>query len=192
MTVPALILDRDGVVNHDRGFVHRIEDCAFIDGIFALTAAFAAQGFAIVIATNQSGIGRGLYDEAAFASLTDWMTARFAEHGVTIAATYHAPDHPTEGKGRYRRDSQRRKPMPGMLLRAAAEHDLDLARSWCLGDRMSDIAAGQAAGIGTLVLFAPETPAPAWRDTHWVVPRLPDVVELLARLSQPRLHANQG
>jgi D-glycero-D-manno-heptose 1,7-bisphosphate phosphatase len=117
----ALILDRDGVVNHDSGYLHRIEECRFVDGIFEMTAAFAARGFAIVIATNQSGIGRGLYSETDFNRLMDWMRGEFRRRGVELAGVYHCPDHPTEGVGHYRRENPWRKPGPGMLLQAAAD-----------------------------------------------------------------------
>jgi D-glycero-D-manno-heptose 1,7-bisphosphate phosphatase len=175
----SLILDRDGVVNLDSGYLHRIEECRFVDGIFALTTAFAARGFAIVIATNQSGIGRGLFTEADFATLMAWMGEEFRRHGVVLAGVYHCPDHPTAGLGGYRRASPWRKPGPGMLLQAAADLGLDLTRSWTIGDRPGDIEAGRAAGVGTLVCYDPAAPAVARREDVWVVPRLADVAGLL-------------
>jgi D-glycero-D-manno-heptose 1,7-bisphosphate phosphatase len=178
-----LILDRDGVVNEDSGYLHRIEDCRFVDGIFELTAAFAVRGFAIVIASNQSGIGRGLYTEADFERLMAWMKGEFARRGVTIAGVYHCPDHPTEGIGRHRRANPWRKPGPGMLLQAARDLDLDLASSWTVGDQMSDIDAGRAAGVGTLVRYDPLAPEVARCQDFWVVPCLQAVTELLARES---------
>src|SRR5260370_32379732 len=93
-----LSLDRDGVINEDTGYVHRVDQCRFVDGIFAMTKAFAARDFAIVVATNQSGIGRGLYGEADYAALMDWLRGEFARQGVAIAAAYHCPDHPTAGE----------------------------------------------------------------------------------------------
>jgi D-glycero-D-manno-heptose 1,7-bisphosphate phosphatase len=174
-----LILDRDGVVNVDSGFVHQVEACCFVEGIFAMTAAFAARGFAIVIATNQSGIGRGLFTEADFAALMDWMRGAFRQHGVELAGIYHCPDHPTEGIGRYRRANPWRKPGPGMLLQAAADLGLDLGRSWTVGDRPSDIEAGRAAGVGTLICYDPAAVRVEQRQDYWVVPRLADAVGLL-------------
>ena len=174
-----LILDRDGVVNHDTGYLHRIAECRFTDGIFETAAAFAARGFAIVIATNQSGIGRGLYGEDDFAELMAWMRGEFQRHGVTVAGIYHCPDHPTAGIGAYRRDNPWRKPGPGMLLQAAADLGLDLARSWTIGDRDGDIAAGRAAGVGTLIRYDPLAPGVRRCEDFWVVPRLIDAVALL-------------
>ena len=174
-----LILDRDGVINQDTGYVHRADQCCFVEGIFALTKAFAARGFAIIIATNQSGIGRGLYGEADYAALMDWMRGEFSRQGVAIAAAYHCPDHPTAGIGPYRRENSWRKPGPGMILQAAADLSLDLARSWTVGDRDSDIAAGRAAGVGRLVRYDALAPRIERCDDFWVVPLLGDVTALL-------------
>jgi D-glycero-D-manno-heptose 1,7-bisphosphate phosphatase len=180
---PGLILDRDGVINDDTGYVHRVDQCRFVDGIFDVARAFAARGFGIVIATNQSGIGRGLYSEADFQTLMAWMRAEFAHRGVEIAGVYHCPDHPTEGIGAYRRESSWRKPAPGMLLQAARDHGLDLARSWTIGDKPRDIEAGRAAGVGTSVLLDPAVAAARRHGDHWIVPRLDDVVRLLADMT---------
>jgi D-glycero-D-manno-heptose 1,7-bisphosphate phosphatase len=109
------------------------------------------------------------------------MKAEFARRGVTIAGVYHCPDHPTEGVGRYRRANPWRKPAPGMLLQAALDLDLDLARSWTVGDQMTDIEAGRAAGVGTLVRYDPLAPEVARCQDFWVVPRLEAVTELLSR-----------
>jgi D-glycero-D-manno-heptose 1,7-bisphosphate phosphatase len=148
-----LILDRDGVINVDVGFLHRTEDCVFVDGIVGLLQAFQAAGFRLIVATNQSGIGRGLFDEAAFRDFMDWMKAELRGAGIVIDAVYHCPDHPTEGIGRYRRENSWRKPGPGMFLQAIADFDLDPASSWAIGDRERDIAAAAAAGIGHRVLY---------------------------------------
>jgi D-glycero-D-manno-heptose 1,7-bisphosphate phosphatase len=180
-----LILDRDGVINEDIGYLHRAEECRFVDGIFEMAAGFAARGFVLVIASNQSGIGRGYYTEADFERLMAWMSGEFARQGITIAGVYHCPDHPTEGVGAYRRANPRRKPGPGMLLQAARDLSLDLARSWTVGDQSSDIEAGRAAGVGTLVRYDPLAPAVARCDDFWVVPRLRAVTELLAREAGP-------
>ena len=174
-----LLLDRDGIINEDIEYLHRIADCRFIDGIFEMTQAFASRGFALAIVTNQSGIGRGYYGIDEFEALMRWMRDEFAAHGVTIDAVYHCPDHPTQGIGAHRRENSWRKPGPGMLLQAAADLDLDLAQSWCIGDRASDMAAGRAAGVGTLVLLD-RTVSGLTRDCgHWVAGSHRAIVELL-------------
>lgn len=155
MPRPALFLDRDGVINADRGFVARQEDFLWQDGIFDLVRASLARGFVPVIVTNQSGIGRGLYTQADYAALTEWMLARFAAEGAPIARVYHCPYHPQAELPRYRAAHPWRKPMPGMLLAAEVDLRLDLARSILVGDRWSDVGAGQAAGVGRIVLVGP-------------------------------------
>ena len=175
---PALILDRDGVINEDVGFLWQIERCRFVDGIFDLARHFTARGYLIVIATNQSGIGRGLFAEADFRTLMDYVKAEFARHDAPIAAVYHAPEHPTEGVGRYRRDTAWRKPRPGKILAAERDLGLDLSRSWGIGDEMGDVVACRDAGVGTLVLLDRSVAAPAKVDDHWVMPRLGDVLAL--------------
>jgi len=173
----ALFLDRDGVINVDTGYVHRIEDCVFIDGIFEMVHAFHDRGFTIIIATNQAGIGRGYYSQADFKRLMDWMCRRFEGK---IAAVYHCPDHP-EGVGIYRRDNPWRKPGPAMLPQAAQDLDLDLAASWMVGDQETDIEAARRARIGRIVLLDPPAAVTTRRDDYWRAPSLASVTVLLDR-----------
>ena len=175
----ALFLDRDGTINEDRGYVGRREDFRFLPGVFAALREAQARGYLIVVVTNQSGIGRGLYSEADFAALTEWMVARLAAEGVDIAGVYHDPTHPTAAKGAYRRRSPERKPAPGLIARAAGELDIDLAESALIGDQESDIAAGRAAGVATTILLAPRGDGRATAATH-VAESLADAVRLLA------------
>jgi D-glycero-D-manno-heptose 1,7-bisphosphate phosphatase len=177
---PALILDRDGVINEDVGFLWQIERCRFVEGIFDLAKAFAARGFLIVVASNQSGIGRGLFGEAEYQTLMDYIRGEFSKRGVHISAAYHCPDHPTEGIGRFRRDSPWRKPKPGMILAAQKALGFDIAHSWGVGNEMRDIIACRDAGVGTLVMSDPQAKAPARKGDFWIVPRLADVIALLA------------
>jgi D-glycero-D-manno-heptose 1,7-bisphosphate phosphatase len=151
----ALFLDRDGVINVDHGYVASIDRFAFQDGIFPLTRRAVDAGYRIVVVTNQSGIARGYYDEAAFAALTVWMAARFAGEGVALAAVLHCPYHRAGCVPAFARDSFWRKPNPGMILEAALRLNLDLGRSLLLGDQGSDMAAGRAAGVGRCLLLNP-------------------------------------
>ena len=153
MSKPALFLDRDGVINVDYGYVHRPEEFEFVEGIFELVAAANKAGYLVVVVTNQAGIGRGYYTEAQFHALTDWMKAQFNEHGAIIDAVYFCPCHPEHGIGAYRQESEFRKPAPGMLLQAQSELGIDMAQSILIGDKPSDMAAGRAAGVGTLLLL---------------------------------------
>jgi D-glycero-D-manno-heptose 1,7-bisphosphate phosphatase len=152
----ALFLDRDGVVNVEKNYVHRVADFEFVPGIFELCSTATAIGYLPVVVTNQAGIGRGYYSEDDFQHLTAWMLGVFRERGIDIARVYHCPYHPTEGLGEYRRDSFDRKPNPGMLLKARDELALDLRRSVLVGDKESDMLAGRTAGVGHLVRLAPQ------------------------------------
>ena len=143
----ALFLDRDGVINVDRNYVHRSEDFDFLPGIFDLCRTAQDARFIPIVITNQAGIGRGIYSEEDYQRLTSWMLERFLEHGVRIGRVYHCPYHPTAGIGLYRRESFDRKPNPGMILKAKEEFALDLANSVLVGDKDTDIAAGRAAGV---------------------------------------------
>jgi D-glycero-D-manno-heptose 1,7-bisphosphate phosphatase len=153
MKRPALFLDRDGVINEDLPYVHRVENFRFLDGIFSLVLAAQQAGYRIVVVTNQAGIGRGLYTEDDFWTLTNWMINQFAQRGCHIDGVYFCPTHPEHGVGSYRVESVFRKPGPGMLLQAADELQIDLAGSVLVGDKPSDIQAGLTAGVGTNVLL---------------------------------------
>lgn len=143
----ALFLDRDGVVNIEKNYVHRIEDFEFMEGIFDLCSRFRRQGYLVVVVTNQAGIARGFYTEAQYQALSRWMKEQFAQRGVELAGVYHCPHHPS-----ITGDCHCRKPHPGMLLQAAADLDLDLAGSVLLGDKQSDLEAGRSAGLRRLGL----------------------------------------
>jgi D-glycero-D-manno-heptose 1,7-bisphosphate phosphatase len=156
MHTSALFLDRDGVINVDRGYTHRPDQFEFVPGIFELARFWTNElRRLIVVVTNQSGIGRGYFDECAYEDLTRWMCDRFEAERTAIARVYHCPYHPLHGIGEYRRDHPWRKPNPGMILRAVSDLGLDPAQSAILGDKMSDIEAGAAAGIGLRILVRP-------------------------------------
>lgn len=150
----ALFLDRDGVINVDKNYVHTIEEFVFVDGIFNLCRAAVNREMILVVVTNQAGIGRGLYTETDFWQLTKWMEEHFKREKAPIAKVYYCPFHPEFGIGGYRRNSLDRKPKPGMLLRARDELGIDLANSVMIGDKESDMLAAAAAGIGKKVLLA--------------------------------------
>jgi D-glycero-D-manno-heptose 1,7-bisphosphate phosphatase len=152
----ALFLDRDGVINVDRGYVYRKEEFVFVDGIFDLCRYMQGLGNLIIIVTNQAGIGRGYYSEKDFQVLTNWMCMKFLNEGIIITDVYHCPYHPLSGVGRYKKDSECRKPKPGMLIKAAKKYQIDLSKSTLIGDKITDIEAGLAAGIRKNILLTSE------------------------------------
>jgi D-glycero-D-manno-heptose 1,7-bisphosphate phosphatase len=173
----ALFLDRDGIINIDHGYVHRPEQVEFVPGIFPLCRLAVARGLLLVVATNQSGIGRGLYGEDDFHALMRWMGERFAHEGAPLHAVEYCPDHPEHGIGPYRRENPRRKPGPGMLLDAAA-HGIALGASLMLGDKPSDMEAALAAGIGTRILASEDAAEAARAPAGTLV--LPSVAAVAA------------
>ncbi|HEX2968416.1 MAG TPA: HAD family hydrolase [Bacteroidales bacterium] len=138
----ALFLDRDGVINLEKNYVHTIEDFEFNEGIFDLCRKFQNEGYLIIVITNQAGIGRKLYDESDFGKLTKWMTDQFRRNGIMISKVYHCPHHP-EFTGK----CNCRKPEPGMIFKAAAEFNLEIPKCVLIGDNKSDIQAGYNAGM---------------------------------------------
>lgn len=151
---PALFLDRDGVVVADTAYLGRAEDVRLLDGVAAAIARCNALRIPVVVVTNQSGIARGYYDWNGFRAVQAALAAALAAAGAhldaVLACAYHA-----EGSGPLRvADHHWRKPNPGMILAAGSGMNLDLSRSWIIGDRADDLAAGAAAGLagGTLVV----------------------------------------
>jgi len=144
---PAAFLDRDGVINIDHGYVVRPEDLAFVTGAPAAIRRLNKAGYAVVVVTNQSGVARGYFTEDDVARFHDHMRAELARHGARIDAIYTAPHHPEATVAAYRDDHPDRKPRPGMLLKAFAELPIEKEGSFLVGDKASDIAAAQAAGI---------------------------------------------
>lgn len=138
----ALFLDRDGVINVDKNYVHTIEDFEFMPNIFELCREYIQKGFIIIVITNQAGIARGFYTHEQFKILTDWMIGQFKDHGITISHVYYCPHHPD-----FTGECDCRKPNPGMILQAAKEFNIDLSQSVLIGDKESDCQAGIAAGI---------------------------------------------
>ena len=155
---PALFLDRDGVVNHEVGYLHRPAEVRFVDGIFPLCRTAQSLGYRLVIVTNQSGIARGLYSTEQFHELMTWMQGEFEREQVKLGAVYHCPYHPEHGVGEFKREHEDRKPSPGMLLRAARDHALDLTQSVMVGDRCSDVGAANAAHLRQAFLLAGTEP----------------------------------
>lgn len=148
----ALFLDRDGIINVDFGYVHQIKDFEFVDGIFDLCRYAQDMGFELYVITNQAGIARGYYTIEDFDTLTQWMVKEFSKEDITINDVYFCPHHPDKGMNDFVKACDCRKPEPGLILKAATEHNIDLKRSVFIGDKISDMGAAEAAGIHNRVL----------------------------------------
>lgn len=150
----ALFLDRDGIINVDHGYVHKIADFEFVEGIFELCRLAQAREFEIFVITNQAGIARGYYNIDAFEKLTSWMTAEFYQQGIKITEVFYCPHHPTKGVNEYKCQCKCRKPAPGMIFQAQKKYQIDLKSSIFIGDKISDMQAAEAAGISQRILVA--------------------------------------
>ena len=142
-----LFLDRDGVINHEVGYLWRQEDVRFVPGIFDLCRTARRLGYRLMVVTNQAGIARGYYSEEDYQTLMTWIKGELAREGVELDAVYHCPFHPEHGIGEYRREHEDRKPGTGMLRRGAREFGLDLTECVMVGDRCTDIVAANVAGL---------------------------------------------
>jgi D,D-heptose 1,7-bisphosphate phosphatase len=144
----AAFLDRDGVINLDRSYVHTWNQFQFVDGSVEAMRRLCEAGYVLVVVTNQSGIARGMYTEAEYNLLTEKMCNTLEAAGAKIAKVYHCPHHPSGAVAELAIECDCRKPAPGMILRAARELGLSLADSILVGDKGSDIEAARAAGVG--------------------------------------------
>ena len=145
---PALFLDRDGVINIDRGYVHRIEDFEWVEGAQDCIKAFNARNWWVFVVTNQSGIARGLYQESEMHELHTHMTAELGRNGGHIDQIYYCPFHENGTVEPYIKDSFDRKPKPGMLMQAMGDFPVKREASFLIGDKQTDIQAAHAAGVG--------------------------------------------
>lgn len=145
---PAAFFDRDGVFNVDHGYVHRTQDLVWIEGGPEAVRRLNDLGYLVILVTNQSGIGRGYYDEAAMMAVNEALEAHLATAGGHIDAVYFAPHHEDSPHDHYRHpDHPDRKPNPGMLLRAMQDFAIDRPRSFLIGDKDSDMEAARRAGV---------------------------------------------
>jgi D-glycero-D-manno-heptose 1,7-bisphosphate phosphatase len=143
----AAFLDRDGVLNEDRGYVYRSEDFVWLPGVFDALRRLQQADYALVVVTNQSGIARGFYTPEDLAALHHHMHAQLQLAGIALTGVYACPHHPEALLPAYRLDCTCRKPQPGLIKQAAQDHGLDLAASCLFGDKPSDLDAGRNAGV---------------------------------------------
>ena len=145
MPIKTIFLDRDGVINNEINYLHKIEDFEFIDGIFDACLYFQNLGYTIIILTNQSGIARKYYTENDYQIVTKWMLRQFEDNGIEILNVFHCPHGPDS-------TCDCRKPKPGMFLKAKDKHNTDMEKSWLIGDKEVDVIAANAAGIANTIL----------------------------------------
>ncbi|ATF08865.1 D-glycero-D-manno-heptose 1,7-bisphosphate phosphatase [Candidatus Enterovibrio altilux] len=145
-------MDRDGVINVEHGYISKVNDFEYIEGVFDACRALKSMGYLLVLVTNQSGIARGYYTKNDFMSLTKWMNWSFAKQGINFDSIYYCPHHPEYGDETYKKNCNFRKPKPGMFFDARDSLNIDMHRSVMIGDKTDDMRAAHAAGIGTKIL----------------------------------------
>jgi len=140
MASKVVFLDRDGVINIEKNYLHRIENFEFIDGVFESLKYLQSLGYKLVIITNQSGIGRGYYTREQYEILTKWLKEEFKKQNIEIAEIFCCPHSPDD-------ECSCRKPKIGMIEQASKIIDIDYKNSWIIGDKDSDIKTGINANI---------------------------------------------
>jgi histidinol-phosphate phosphatase family protein len=154
----AVFLDRDGTIIRDAEYLADPRGIELLPGAAEGLARLAGAGFRLVVVTNQSGVARGLFPESAIDDVNRELARILALRGVEVAGWYHCPHLPEAPVAAYARECQCRKPAPGLILRAAGELSIDLARSYAVGDRPRDVEAGRRAGVRGTVLLGEEAP----------------------------------
>jgi D-glycero-D-manno-heptose 1,7-bisphosphate phosphatase len=145
---PAIFLDRDGTINIEKNYLHLAKDWEWIPGAIDALIRLKAAGYLLIVISNQAGIARGYYHESTLHELHRWVNEQLAPVHAAIDAFYFCPHHPDFQK----EDCDCRKPLPGLILRAAQEWNIDLPRSWMIGDKLSDVQAGFAAGCQNILV----------------------------------------
>lgn len=149
----AIFIDRDGTINEETGYIRNLADFRLFDFAAEAISLINQTGWLAIVVTNQSGIARGLFSEMFLSHVHQRMIDELNRAGANIDAIYYCPHHPDIGSSPYRLDCNCRKPKAGLLLRAAEDHDLDLAQCVVIGDRFRDVEMAQAIGArGVLVL----------------------------------------
>jgi len=145
MSIKTIFLDRDGVINREINYLHKIDDFEFIDGIFETCHQLISLGYKIIVITNQSGIARGYYSNDDFKTITKWMIEQFKNNNINILDVFHCPHSPDQ-------NCICRKPKPGMLMKAKLKHNINMKNSWLIGDKEVDILAANSAGVSNTIL----------------------------------------
>jgi D-glycero-D-manno-heptose 1,7-bisphosphate phosphatase len=140
----AVFLDRDGTINVEKNYLYRVEDWEWIPGAEKAIKQLNKAGFLVVVVSNQAGIARGLYSEQDVQVLHKHVTAELMSKGAKIDAYYFCPHHHEHGENR---SCECRKPKPFMILESAMSLNIDLGKSWLVGDKLIDVCAGKAAGV---------------------------------------------
>ncbi len=142
----AVFLDRDGVINVEKGYLHRVEDFELLPEVPQALRLLKEAGFLLIVVTNQSGVARGYYSLEAVHEIHRHLQDELKPYGAAIDAFYVCPHHPDHESEDHPSECSCRKPLPGMIVQAVSDFYIDPVRSYLVGDKLSDIEAGRAAG----------------------------------------------
>jgi len=197
MSNKAIFLDRDDTLIEDPGYVNHPDQVRLLDGVPEALKELRTLDYKLIVVSNQSAVARGIVSEKVLSEIHDRLKQVLAEQGAYLDQIYYCPYHPEAAIPKYRKDSDWRKPNPGMMLTAADEMDIDLSQSWCIGDSSQDIEAGLRAGCRTILISSnphsseqiPATPKP-----DFVAVNIREAVNIIKKLrrsadqGQPRSH----
>jgi len=142
-----VFLDRDGVINKDIGYLHKIPDFEFVDGILNALKYLQDRGFEFIIVTNQSGIARNYYTVEEYKELNNWILQKLDENNIKVLDVFYCPHGPDD-------NCSCRKPKPGLFFEAFEKYDIDIEGCWMIGDSKRDIEAAMNAGLNNSVLLS--------------------------------------
>ena len=154
----AVFLDRDGTVNEEVGYLSDLKQLKVIPGAGAAIRRLNEAGFKVVLVTNQSGVARGYFSESFVLDTHALLEQRLRNEGARFDGIYYCPHHPTKGNSRYTTECDCRKPGTGMIDRAARDLNVDVKKSYVVGDKWSDVELGQRAGAHTILVRSGITP----------------------------------
>jgi D,D-heptose 1,7-bisphosphate phosphatase len=174
MSNKAIFLDRDNTIIEDPGYINNPDQVKLLEGVTEPLSELKAMGYKLVVVSNQSGVARGIVTEDALGQIHKRLEQLLAEKGVFLDRIYYCPYHPEGVVPKYRRESDLRKPNPGMLLAAGKDLDIDLAESWMVGNSIRDVEAGRRAGCKTVMIagrthdqkIPPGEPGPDYRAVN--------------------------
>jgi D,D-heptose 1,7-bisphosphate phosphatase len=147
-----IFLDRDGTINIEKEYLYKIEDFEFEAGVLDALKIFKELKYQVLVVTNQSGIARGYYDEISLKKLNDYMMEIIEKNGGKVEHCYYCPHHSEKGIGSYKVQCTCRKPLPGLLLNGIEDYNVNISKSFMIGDKISDIGAGINAGIQPILV----------------------------------------
>jgi histidinol-phosphate phosphatase family protein len=178
---PGVLLDRDGTIIVDHGYVGSVDRVEFIEGALEAIPRLNRAGVPVAVVTNQAGVARGLYDVSDVEEVHRYIAFRLAQHGGRVDQFFYCPYHPEGTVAGFARRSDDRKPMPGMARAAAKALNLDLASSWVVGDRPEDLGMAEAVGASAIYVG----PGTCTRPGVWSFPDLAQAASFILERIKP-------